>query len=75
MLLHREQVHGDTEFLIQGINQDLATGCQKLATVKFWGCTISSINMYLLTEIKHIIFIRCHGNHIIESECMEIQNF
>ena len=55
----------------QGLSQDLETGCPKLAIVLFFkedrniysDCT--TINMYLLTEIRYNILKLCHGNCIV----------
>ena len=62
--------------LVQGLSQDLETGCLKLAIVKFMkGTTINSdfnhklIKMYVFIKICHNILIQCLGNY------MEIKKF
>ena len=50
-------------------SQDLETGCPKLAIVKFFPRRpqypqITTINMYLIIEIRPSILIKCHGNYI-----------
>ena len=59
---------------LQGLSQDLETGCPKWAIVKFLGVQIlrgtpqytqiSTINMYKFIKIRHDILIQCHGNHM-----------
>ena len=58
---------------MQGLSQDLETGCQKLTVVKFWGILffqgrqqyteITTTNMYLLVKTRHTINIQCRGNY------------
>ena len=63
----------------KGLRQDFETGCPKLAIVNFFvalffrgrpQCTlITSINMYLIIEMRHDILIQqCHGNYIEEEK-------
>ena len=59
---------------MQGLSQDLETGCSKLVIVKFLRrpifqgrkqyIEITAINMYLFIEIRHYILTQCHGNYI-----------
>ena len=59
---------------IQGLSQDLETGCSKLAIMKFLDINffqgrpqyiqISTINIYLLNEIEHNIHMQCQRNYI-----------
>ena len=59
---------------MQGLSQDLETQCPKLVVVKVFGrptfqgrppyLQISTMNMYLLIEIRHDILIQCHENYI-----------
>ena len=59
---------------MQGLSQDLETGCPKLAIVKILGVQIfkgdhnilkiSSINMYEFIKIRHNILIQYHGNYM-----------
>ena len=52
---------------LQGLSQDLESGCLKLAVVKFLGGSqythISTINMYKFIKIRHDIIKECHGNY------------
>ena len=59
----------------QCLCQDLVTGCQNLANVKLLAIlffkgdygilsVITTINIYLLIEIRHNILIQCHRNFI-----------
>ena len=62
--------------LLQGISQDLQTGCPNLVIAKFCGIlfikgphNVLRVSdyiyiMYLLIEIKHIILIQCDRNYI-----------
>ena len=66
----------------QGRNQDLETGCLKLAIVTFLGIPIfqgrsqyiqiTTINMGLLIDIRRNIFLECHGNYI-EMDKLQLQ--
>ena len=57
---------------MEGLSQDLETGCLKFAIVKkFWASKgglqytqISTINMYEFIRIRHNILIKCHGNYM-----------
>ena len=60
---------------MQGLRQDLETGCPKLAIAKFLGIQIfkgdhNILRLQLLTymyefmKIRHNILIQCHGNHV-----------
>ena len=60
----------------QDLSQDLETGCPKFVVAKSLGVLffkrdhnilwllVTTINMYLLIEIRYNIPIQCHGNHI-----------
>ena len=63
---------------LQGLSQDLETGCPKFVIAKFLGILffkgdhnilVTTINMYLIIEIRHNILRQCHGNHT------EVENF
>ena len=65
--------------LIQGLSQDLETGCPKLAINFFWGgghpifqgwpqyTLITTINMYSLIEIMHNIHTKCRNYIEVEN--------
>ena len=49
--------------------QNLETRCQQILGVLFFqrkpqNTLITTINMYLIIQIRHNILIQCHGNYI-----------
>ena len=68
------QSHGNYIEVHQCLSQDLETGCPKLSSVTFLGDPVvqgrpqhiqnTTINMYLLIEIRCNILIQSHGNYI-----------
>ena len=64
----------NTYTVLQGLSQDLETGCPKLAIAKILGVLFSkgdhnilevySYKYVLLNEIKHYVHIQCHVNYI-----------